>query len=192
MQGQDSNTIANQAIMLTGDNQPLVTGYAPIFDSSTAGIALAQIYVPTVQAVQREFGWDASRRFFALSASGNAAPYPGGYAYEYLYPPVAIEIWQVLTQVPADVNDPLPTNYTIGNTLVGGVQTKVIWSDVPAAYAFYNNQPSEALWDAIFTEAVVRALAAKLSVAIAGKPDTAMLMQQTAQQALAENKMRDG
>lgn len=192
MQGQTSNTVANQSLQLVGNNSPAVSGFAPNFDDSTAGKSLALLYTPTVQAVQKEFGWDASRRFFALTLSGNVGPYAAGYAFEYLYPPVAVEIWQLLPRVPTDLNDPLPTNYTPGNTLVSGVQTKVIWSDVPSAYAFYNNQPSEALWDPIFTEAVVRALAAKLSVAVAGKPDTGMFMAQTAQQATAENKTRDG
>lgn len=192
MQGQTSNTIGNQALQLTGNNSPQVSGFAPNFDDSTAGKTLALLYTPTVQAIQKEFGWDASRRFFALSQSGNPAPYPAGYAFEYIYPPVAVEIWQVLTRVPANPLDPLPTNYTIGNNLVNGAQTKVIWSDVEDAYAFYNNQPTEALWDPIFTEAVVRALAAKLSIALMGKPDTAMYMAQTAQQASAINKTRDG
>ena len=60
-----SNDIANQAIQLIGDNQPKVTGQAPTFDNSTAGLALQQIYVPTVQAAQKQFGWDASRRTIA-------------------------------------------------------------------------------------------------------------------------------
>lgn len=192
MQGQDSNTIANQALQLVGNNMPQVSGYAPTFDSSPAGEALALLYTPTVQAVQREFGWDASRRFFALAVTGNAGPYLGGYAYEYRYPAAAVEIWNIGPQIPTDLNDPLPTNWTIGNTLVGGTQTKVIWSDVPSAYAFYNNNVNESCWDPLMQEAVIRMLASKLAVAIAGRPETSALMGQTAQQAVAMNKGRDG
>jgi hypothetical protein len=189
---QTSQDVANQAIQLIGDNQPAVTGQAPTFDNSTAGKALQQIYAPTVAAVQREHGWDASRRIAALQASGNAAPYPFGYTGEYLYPSNGIEIWDVQPRVPADVNDPLPTQYTVGNTLVAGVQTKVIWTSVAAPYATYNNSPAESTWDSLFTEAVVRALASKLSVALAGKAETAAMMGQTAQMAVKINQDRNG
>lgn len=189
--GATSTSVANQAILLIGDNQPLVTGVSPTFDSSTAGIALSQIYVPTVQEMQRQFSWDASRRTVALTASGNAAPYPFGYTGEYIYPANGIEVWEIQPRVPADLNDPLPSQWSVGNTLVNGVQTKVIWTSQTAPYATYNNNPSESTWDAGFLEAVVRALAAKLAIAIAGKPDTGMFMAQASAAAAAQNKGRD-
>lgn len=188
--GQDSNTVANQALMLMGDNMPAVTGVAPTFDNSTAGQALQRIYVPTVQALQRQFGWDASRRSVALVASGNVAPFFAGYTAEYLYPGNGIEIWDVQPQIPVDLNDPLPTQFTVGNTLVAGVQTKVIWTSVPVPYVLYNNNPNESVWDPGFLEAVVRALASKLADAIAGRPETAALMGQTSQQAAQMNATR--
>lgn len=190
--GATSTSVANEAILLIGDNQPLVTGVAPTFDSSTAGIALSQIYVPTVQEMQRQFAWDASRRTVALAASGNAGPYPFGYTGEYIYPSNGIEVWEIQPRVPADVNDPLPSQWTIGNAQVSGTQTKVIWTNVAAPYATYNNSPNESTWDAGFLEAVVRAIAAKLAVAIAGKPDTAQYMAGSSAQAAAITKTRDG
>ena len=187
-----SNSVANEAIQLIGDNQPAVSGSAPNFDTSPAGLALAQIYVPTVQALQREYGWDASRRVVALTLSGNAGPYVGGLTFEYLYPSNGIEIWEVQPQVPVDKNDPLPYQKVVGNTLVTGVQTKVIWTDLASAYATYNNNPNESTWDAGFVEAVVRALADKLAIAIASKPETSALMAQTSQRAVEINKTRAG
>lgn len=189
--GATSTSVANQAILLIGDNQPLVTGVAPTFDNSTAGIALSQIYVPTVQEVQRQFTWDSSRRTVALAQSGNVAPYPFGYTGEYVYPANGIEVWEIQPLVPADLNDPLPSQWTVGNTTVNGAQTKVIWTSLAAPYATYNNSPNESTWDAGFQEAVVRAIAAKLAVAIAGKPDTAQYMAGSAAQAAALNKTRD-
>lgn len=191
--GQTSNTVANQALDLIGNNAPKVSGFAPTFDSSAAGKALQDIYAPTVAAVQRQFGWDASRRQVALALSGNAGPYLAGqFTYEYLYPSNGIEVWEVQPAAPADKNDPLPYNATVGNTLVNGVQTKVIWSDVQGAVAIYNNNPNESVWDAGLVEAVVRALASKLAEALSGRPETAALMGQTAQQAAAMNAGRDG
>lgn len=190
--GQTSTTVAQQAINLIGDNQPAITGVAPTFDSSTAGIALQSIYVPTVQAVQREYGWDASRRFVALVPSGNVAPFFGGYTGEFIYPTNGIEVWELQPQTQTDLNDPLPYNWTIGNTLVNGVQTKVIWTSVASPYCIYNNNPNESTWDAGMLEAIVRALASKLAEAIAGKPETSALMGQTSQRAVDLNKSRNG
>lgn len=191
--GQTSNTVANQAIFLIGGNSPPVSGFAPNFDNSAAGKALASIYVPTVQAVQRQFGWDASRRQVALVASGNPGPFLAGqFALEFLYPGNGIEVWEVQPATPSDKNDPLPYNSTVGNTLVNGVQTKVIWTDVVAPVAIYNNQPTEAVWDSLFTEAVVRAIASKLAEALSGRPETASLLGQTSQQVAGINTGRSG
>ncbi len=191
--GADSNTVANQAIFLIGGNSPRVSGFAPTFDNSAVGKALQSIYVPTVQAVQRQFGWDASRRQVALVVTGNAGPFLAGqFTSEFSYPSNGIEVWEVQPGTPRDKNDPLPDNFTVGNTLVNGAQTKVIWTDVVAPVAIYNNQPTEAVWDSLFLEAVVRALASKLAEALSGRPETAALMGQTAQQAAAMNAGRGG
>lgn len=166
-----STDIANQAIMLMGGNQPPVTGLAPTFDSSTVGKALQQLYAPCVATVQRQFGWDASRRLFALTLSGNPANVL--WQYEYLYPSNGVQVWQLVPSVISDANNPLPTTYSIGNTLVGSVQTKVIWTNLQNALAHYNNNPTEAVWDPLFREAVVRLLASEIAMAVGGKPDVA-------------------
>lgn len=193
----NSNDIANQAIMMMGDNQPPVTGTAPNFDSSPAGIVLQKIYVPCIQAVQRQFSWDASRRFFPLMHTNNAAPFPYNYSYEYIYPTIGLEIWQVQPQVLTDPNDPLPYNWTVGNTIVdqngvGPAQAKVIWTSVVDAYATYNNQPTEAVWDALFRETAVRLLASELAMAIAGRPETEQLLAQSSAMADQVARTRGG
>jgi len=169
-----SNDIANQAINYIGDNQPFVTGQAPTFDNSTAGKVLQKIYAPCVATVQRQWGWDASRNTAALTLSGNTPPLPG-YLYEYLYPPNGIEVWQLVPTALSDPNNPLPVNWSVGNNVVNGNQTKVIWTNLQNALATYNNNPSEGTWDPLFREAVVRLLASELAIAIAGKPDTSQL-----------------
>jgi hypothetical protein len=165
----DSNAVANQAVLLIGGNQPFVTGQAPNFDNSTVGKALQKLYTPCVQTVQRQFGWDASRNLVALTLSGNPANLL--WAFEYLYPANGIQVWQLIPGVISDANDPLPIDWSVGNTIVTGVQTKVIWANLAGANAYYNNQPSESTWDPGFRETVVRLLASELAMAIAGKPD---------------------
>lgn len=163
--------IVNEAIQLIGDNQPPVTGNAPNFDSSPAGKAAAVLYVPCVQTVGRRFGWDFARNLFALQLSGNPANVL--WQFEYLYPGNGVQVWQLLPSVLADANNPLPVNWSVGNTVVAGVQKKVIWTNLVAAMANYNNAPNENTWDPLFREAVVRQLASELGMAIAGKPETA-------------------
>lgn len=179
MAAATSQSVANEAIYLMGDNQPLVSAGAPGFDSSAAGIALAQLYTPCVQTVARQFGWDFARNTVALAPSGNA-PLDPNWSLEYLYPGNGVEVWQLMPAALVDKNNPLPIRWTVGNTLVANAQTKVIWSNQAAALANYNNAPSEATWDSLFREAVVRQLAAELSTALAGKPDTAQLFNETA------------
>ena len=168
----DSNAVANQAIQDLGGNQPAVVGQAPNFDNSTAGKALQRLYTPTVQTVARQFGWDFARCVVALTLTGNPAPI--GYAYEYTYPGNGVEVWQLMPTPPfGDPNNPLPINWTVGNTLVAGTQTKVIWASLANAQGVYNNAPAESVWDPLFREAVVRLLTSVLAMAIAGKPDVA-------------------
>ena len=166
-----SNDIANQAIQLIGDNQPAVTGQAPNFDTSAAGLALARLYAPCVATVGRQYSWDMARQTIALTLSGNVAPFP--WAFEYLYPTNGIQVWQVHPGNLGDVNNPFPTNWLVGNAVITGQQQRVVWTNLAGAFATYNNNPNENTWDSLFREAVVRLLASELSMALAGKPDAA-------------------
>jgi hypothetical protein len=166
-----SNDIANQAIMLVGDNQPLVTGQAPNFDTSTAGVALQKLYGPVVQTVGRQFAWDMARNTIALTLSGSTPPFP--WTFEYFYPTNGIEVWQVHPDNLGDVNNPVPINWNVANNIILGQQQRVIWCNLANAQATYNNNPNENTWDSLFREAVVRLLASELAMAVAGKPDAA-------------------
>ncbi len=164
-----STDIANQAIQLIGDNQPEVTGFAPSFDDSTAGIALSKLYGPCVATVARQFSWDMARKTVQLLLSGNAAPFP--WSFEYVYPSNGVDVWQVLPRTIADLNNPLPLNWVIANAVISGQQQRVIWTDLADAFVTYNNNPNENTWDSLFREAVVRLLSSELAMALAGKPD---------------------
>lgn len=166
-----SNDIVNQAVQLIGNNQPPVVGNAPNFDSSPTGVAAAKLYAPCVQTVARQFGWDFARHTVALVVTGNVAPFP--WSFEYSYPQNAVQVWQLMPATLSDMNNPLPTTWVVANAVVGAAQTRVIHTNVPAAQAVYNNNPSENSWDALFREAVVRLLASELAMAIAGRPETA-------------------
>lgn len=167
-----SNDIANQAIQLVGANQPAVVGQWPAFQTTgpaaTTGAVLNRIYGPAVATVMRQFEWDFSRNTIALVKTANT---PRLFAFEYAYPPNAIEVWALAPQTDVDPNDPLPINYVVANDIVSGSQARVIQTDQDNAYAIYSNMPNESTWDALFRESVVRLLASELGMAIAGKPD---------------------
>lgn len=183
-----STDIANQAINLMGDNVPPVTGVAPSFDNSAAGKALRYLYAPCVATVQQQFEWDASRKEISLSLTGGVAAL--GFLYEYGYPANGIQVWQIRDPALADEFNPSPLNFVVGNGVVSGAQTKVIWTDVQNATAIYNNNPTEDTWSAGFREAVVRLLASELAVALAGRPDTAQGALESASGAVAGAKGR--
>lgn len=189
MTGDSSNSVANSAIELIGGNIPPVAGNAPTFDNSTAGLALQELYEPAVWTVGRQFGWDFARNTFTLASTGNTPLF--GWTYEYAYPSMAVEVWQLLPAAQSDPNNPQPQLYSVYNTLVGGVQTKVIGTNIQNALAVINNNPTEATWDALFREAVVRLLASELSMALFGKPDAseAYLNSGAAFEQLGETRM---
>lgn len=170
----DSNEVANAAILLMGGNQPRVSGQNPTWDDSTNGTALRDLYTQCVASVMRQFEYDFARNVQTLDVTGNAAPL--GFSFEYLYPASAIEVWQILEPTIADPNNPLPTTWVVGNTLVESVQRKVIWTNIEDALVVCDNNPTESTWDALFCEAVERKLASELATATAGRPDTAELM----------------
>lgn len=166
-----STIVANQALQLSGNNQPLVTGTAPNFDSSPSGVILSYIYPWAIRTIGRQFNWDFSRTTAALSATGNTPPFP--WADEYIYPTNAVQLWQLIPASLADANNPLPINWVVANTLVSAVQTKVIQTNLASASAIYDNLPQESVWDPGFQEAVVRLLASELALGKDGRPDLA-------------------
>lgn len=168
-----STDVCNEALDLMGDDGPPVTGTAPNFDSSTAGQVAAKIYAPAVAAVARHLNVGFQRAVISLALTGNAAPFP--WAYEYAYPANCVKL---LTLAPPtasnpDLNNPMPLDRAIGNNLVGGVQSRVVWANQAQAQAVFNSNPQESTWDSDFRQAVVNLLAAKFAMALAGKPDMA-------------------
>lgn len=167
--------VVNQSVWLIGDDYPPVTGSYPNFDGSKPGQAAKILYPLTVRAVARQFGWDFARNLVSLETTGNQAPL--GFSYEYTYPGNGVEVWQLMPPQPlADPNNPVPVDWTVGNTLINSVQTKVIWSNQQSAVAAFNNVPDESTWDSIFQQAVVRLLASAMAMALKGKPDVAAAM----------------
>lgn len=185
-----STDIVNQAIYLIGDNQAPVTGVSPTFDNSTAGKAAAQLYIPCVQTIAKQFGWDFDRNTVVLTLSSNTPLFP--WTLEYLYPTNGVEVRQLMPSTIPDQFNPLPDNWVVCNNLVSSVPTKVIQTNVANALAVFTNQPLESTWDALFREAVVRLLASEMAMAINGRPDTARDAYSTSAQMGQIGQSKDG
>lgn len=173
-----STDIANQAILLIGGNMPPVTGVPPNFDGSTAGRAAGALYGPCVATIARQNCWDFARKTATLVATGNNPP--PNWAFEYAYPTNAVQIWCLHPTLIADANNPLPLNWTTATAVVGGIPVRVIHAQNANLQAVFNSNPPEAAWDSLFREAVVRLLASEMAMAIAGKPDVARSLLESA------------
>lgn len=174
-----SQDVANEALALSSYDGPAVTGFAPTFDTSTAGLAAARLYTPAVAAVARMHGWDFARTFAALALSGNDAPFP--WVYEYLYPPNCAEFLEILSPLAAspflaDPNNPVPYDKARGISIVSGVQTSVIWANISPATGVFTGLPLENTWDPLFRADLVRYLAAEFALDLLGKPDLAQTL----------------
>ena len=185
-----STDIVNEALQIVGNNQDPVTGVAPNFDSSPAGVAAAAIYGSVVATIARQFNFDFERTTMPLVASGNIAPAP--WAHEYLYPANTVDVWQVMPTVIADANNPLPSQWVVANTTIAGIANRVIHTNLSPAQAVVANLPGENVWDALFRQAVVRLLASELATAIAGRPDTSRDMLETSAQFAQAGTNRQG
>jgi len=171
-----SADVVNRAIQLIGDNQPAVTGTGtypdPSFDLTPAGLAAQACYVGVVNTVGRQFGWDFSRRHVLLTLTGGTPESP--WIYEYFYPANGIQVRQLIP-LGVDPLNPLPVRWVVANDSFGAGNVKVILTVVPVTTAVFSNQVDENLWDAGFTEAVVRLLSDYLAMALAGRPETSRM-----------------
>ena len=183
-----STDIANEALVMAGWNKAAVTGVAPTFDNSTVGLILQRIYQPCVNAVLRVQPWDCARAVVSLTASGNTPPF--GWSYEFLYPSNAVEVWQVGPPTGYSPNNPLPQLWDVGNSLISSVMTKVIWTNVSPVQAVFNNTPTEAIWDSLLRQAVVRSLAGELALALA-KPEMTAFLDNSAKESIVIGSGKD-
>jgi hypothetical protein len=181
-----STQICNTALEQIA-SQSRVTSLDPTVDSSTVAAAAAVVYEPTVWLLLRELDPDFARFTATLALSAAATPVPP-WTFEYLYPVDAVRIRQVRPPATgigalADPNNPQVVRAQVAFDNITTVGTKVILTNQINALAVYTSASvSEALFDAVFADAVARRLANPLAMALSGRPDFAeKILQQAAQ-----------
>lgn len=160
------------------------TQITSLTDNSTAAKAASVVYAPTVQLLLRELDPDFARFTAALATANVPSPVPP-WAFEYVYPADCVRLRQVRPGTLADPNDPVPIRANVAFDRVLTVPTKVILTNQAGALAVYTSSSvTEALWDAVFADAVVRRLANPLAMALSGRPDFAKtILEQSAMMA---------
>ena len=191
MSGTTSTAIVNRAAaQIAGQAQ--VSGTFPNFTGGGNVSTYANIlYAGVVNMVARQQDWECFRYVVALTPSGNAPLYP--WTFEYLYPADCLRVRQV-TPATWNQNDPQPVQWSVEEHPISGVATKVIGCNTAAASLVYTTSypnVTEAQWDPLFQEAVVRTLASELSMAIAGRPDFSRVILEQAGQIVGAGAGKD-
>lgn len=167
-----SAQVVNTALELI-DAQSFITS---LTDGSGIAKAANIIYQPVVQLMMREIEPEFSRFTAPLVAAIAPSQVPP-WTYEYAYPSDCVRLRQVRPAAGSyDVNNPQPVRANVAFDIIGNplVNTKVILTNQVNALAVYTSYTvPEALWDAVFAEAVARRLSNPLAMALSGRPDFA-------------------
>jgi hypothetical protein len=193
--GLTSTIVTNEALQQIAAQ----TRITSLTDGSPAANAASVVYAPTVQILLRELDPDFARYTFSLVLSAAATPIPP-WAYEYVYPTDMLRLRQVRppnsgTGALTDPNDPQPVRANVAYDPIGSpASPKVILTNQQNALAVYTTSlVTEAQWDSVFTDAIVRRLANPLAMALSGRPDFAKtILEQSAAMAQTAEAVDEG
>ena len=188
MSAVQASDIVNRALEL-GARNVQVTGVNPGFDGTPAGNAAGVLYTAAVNLVLRQLAPAFARHTLALTPTGGVISPP--WTNEYAYPADCLGLRGLRPAAPA-VNDPQPIRWQVAFSSTLTPDAKVIRCNLAGAIAMYTSaEPTEAVWDWAFAEAVAKRLASPLAMALSGRPDFARELLQEAEQAAAVADMID-
>lgn len=191
--GVSAVTIVNSALEQIASQAQIIS----LADGTPAALAASVVYAPTVQLMLRELDPDFAQFTAPLTIAVTPPSYPP-WAFEYLWPADMVRLRQVRppgsgTGSLTDLNDPQPVRASVAFDVIAAVNTKVILSNQINALAVYTTSTvTEAQWDSVFTDAVVRRLANPLAMALSGRPDFAKtILEQSAMMAQTAEAVDD-
>lgn len=203
--------IANRALSEIG-SRTLISSFT---ESSPAAAQCRLQYDAVREQVLRAAPWGFTRKTVTLTTLGQLLTTPPGSPYpwlnQYLYPPDCIKFRYILvnpaafvttTNVPdVSVARPLFVPWTMPNrawrfTVAMDDSTtpprRVLLSNVPSAIGVYTaNVEDPDLWDPLFTDAFVMALANKLVIPLSGNVQMKQQYAQLAEQAILKARVAD-
>lgn len=181
-------------------------------DTTTAAVNARLHYTPLRQQLVRTAPWGFTRKTIAAALLGTLAagtsPFPWNFKYAYPSdchkmryilpppPPSSVNAAPVLTGVPvmlAPWSGPRRDwHYTIANDDSSGTDTLVILSNVDQALLVYNKDVIDPdIWDSLFSNAMVMALANKLVIPITGNAGMKGTYSQLCDKAIIEARIPD-
>lgn len=162
--GATAVSIVNQALQeIAGQAQ-----ITALNDGTAAGNAAGILYTPAVRTLLRQQDYEFARADVALTPLASTVALPYEWSNGYVYPADCLRVRSVK---PAtwNLNDPQPVRWTVQEWPIG---TLAIMCNVPAAVLTYTTATvTEAQFDSVFQETLVRLLASELVMAIGGRPD---------------------
>lgn len=184
--------VVNRALVEIA-GQATVTGVPPTFDGSAAGLAAGTVYQDCVEMLLRQADYEFARTWLPATAVTLGYSIPG-WSASYQYPPDCLRLRQVLP--PSwDANNPQAVRWLVGTFSVRTTPVtfqKLILTNQAAAELYYTtNFVTEADWDSVFTEAMVRLLASELAMGIGGRPDFSKELLNQAGGLVGANQERD-
>lgn len=118
---------------------------------------------------------------------------PPPWLYEYAYPSDCVRMRWVLPQAIGLPDPGPPMRYARASDLISGAQTAVILTSAPSAIGVYTLRIEDPnAWPPLFTEAVVSALAARLSIPLSGDKTLATGNLNAANAIIGQARVTDG
>jgi hypothetical protein len=192
--GSSAVTVVNESLQMIASQKRIIS----LTDGSPAAQAANILYTPTVELLLRELDPDFARYTFVLApATVTSSIVP--WTYAYTYPADCLRLRQVRppgsgTGALTDLNDPAPVLANVGFALNVSTPAKVILTNQQNALGVYTTSlTTEAQWDAVFQDAVVRRLSNPLAMALSGRPDFAKtILEQSALVAATAEAVDEG
>lgn|SRR5512135_56071 len=144
-----------------------------MLEGSPAAKLFLDIYGQTRDELLRAGDWGFAEKITTGTITGSA---PSPWAYQYAYPSDCLRLKQVFSPTyTSDTNNPKPQLFRIGSGTTTAGAIEAIWSQTQTATLVYTSQVTNpALWEPMFIEALIEALARRAAPALA-KLDQATL-----------------
>jgi hypothetical protein len=146
-----------------------------IYEGSDAAQAALDIYGQTRDFLLTVEDYDFSRASVTAIPVAGAVPQP--WLFMYAYPDNAVRVRDIMSPAYlANLNDPLPINFTRDTAVVNGVTVQVILTNEAMDNLVFTEQVTDpSLWTEGFSEALIDGLSSRLAPMLADMKAAQML-----------------
>lgn len=137
-----------------------------MLEGSPASKIFLDFYGQTRDDLLRSGDWGFAEKIAAGTITGSA---PAPWLYQYQYPADCLKLKQVFPpSYTTNLNNPTPQLFRIGSGVSGTASIEAIWSQTQTATLVYTSQVTNpSLWEPMFMEALIEALARRVAPALA-------------------------